>query len=194
MFSAWGSIQPGIVNTIVANTAVHHGRKRAVALALWMIIPEFIYSAFALFAGRWLMVNAPFSEIASGFSALLLIGVGLYLFLHKAEENQTKEIKSVNGVLLAFGNLQLPLYWIAVLLCMSSRYSFDKFPNQFAFILGSGLGALAMLFAWIWMFTGLSGSKSKLIYLNKIFGGLLLLAGFWSVVQLFTKFLHTGST
>lgn len=178
LLSAWGSVQPGIVNSLVAQTSLTQGRNQGVKLALWMVLPEFLYSALALFASHWLMKQESFQQFVSSLFPFVLIGLGIFLYLQPAAKGKAV-ISPLKGVLLAFTNLQLPLYWMGMAVALSTMFHWDftQTGNQIAFVAGTGLGALSMLLVWVFAFARMAHSRIGNWPFQKIFGLVLGLIG-----------------
>jgi threonine/homoserine/homoserine lactone efflux protein len=178
LLSAWGSLQPGVVNSLVAQTTLNNGRKQGIRLAFWMVLPEFFYSALALLASRWFMQHAGFQQVISSLFPFVLIGLGLFLYLQPTAKGNAV-LSPLKGALLAFTNVQLPLFWMGMALALSATFHWDftQTGNQIAFVAGTGLGALAMLLVWVFVFARLARTRIGNWPFQKIFGATLGLIG-----------------
>ncbi len=183
--SAWGSVQPGLVNTFIAQSAQDYGKRKAVSLAIIMVIPEFLYASCSVFLSEWMERNPIFQTYAIDFLPFVLLGVGIALVFKKKAIKKQKPSNGMKakGLLLAMVNVHLPLYWLGMVMAFSHFFgwNFEMLNQKLALILGAGFGAFAMLLVWIWVFDRLANSRFQHIQFGKIFGLVLMSFGLWQL-------------
>jgi threonine/homoserine/homoserine lactone efflux protein len=175
LLSALGSLQPGLVNVAV----VQVGLRRGLAASLWLAaggsLPEVLYAWLALRVhlglDGWLADFILRSPLAPWLAVgALALGGGYYLYRARRPDGPVlataaRPVKTwaalAQGLGLALQNAQLIVFWLAVLAYLP-RASWLVSPAelaspayQYAFVLGSGLGAFAFL-------AGLAGLTARL--------------------------------
>lgn len=185
--SAWGSVQPGLVNTFIAQSAQDYGKTKAVSLAIIMVIPEFLYASCSVFLSEWMERNPLFQKYAVDFLPFVLLGVGIALVFKKKTIKKEKPSSGMKakGLLLAMVNVQLPLYWLGMVMAFSHFFgwNFEMLNQKLALILGAGFGAFAMLLVWILVFDFLSRSRFRHFPFSQVFGFILIVTGVVALVK-----------
>lgn len=173
IISFWGSLQLGLVNVLVIETALSKGKRMARWIALGGVIPEIPYTLLAIFGTSYLKVLNEYKEWTGIVIGLILLAMGLYYFLKKSKmehyedpNEETARLKPLlKGMALAFANPQLILFWSGILLLIktgsfniiSSRevlIDFDAsgwISPKLSFALGAAVGALSILLIYIWL-------------------------------------------
>ncbi len=175
LLSALGSLQPGLVNVAV----VQVGLRRGLAASLWLAaggsLPEVLYAWLALRVhlglDGWLAGFVLRSPLAPWLAVgALALGGGYYLYWARgpaapvsvAVPGSAKNWAALSkGLGLALQNVQLIIFWLAVLAYLPraswlvSPVQLASLAYQYAFVLGSGLGAFAFL-------AGLAGLTARL--------------------------------
>jgi len=179
--SAWGSVQPGLVNTFIATSARTFGKRKAILLATIAVLPEFLYAAICVYFNQWLESNELFSVYVNSIFPLVMIVLGTIMYFKNDTIPVSAKSKKIElkGFLLGLANIQLPLYWLGMVMVFNHLFGwqFESFDEKAAFISGTGLGAFLMLLVWIWIFDLLANSRFQHLPFNKIFGFLLVASG-----------------
>lgn len=171
VISFWGSLQLGLVNVLVIETALTKGKQPARWIALGGVLPEIPYTLLAIFGTSYLDVLNEYKEITGIVIGLVLLTMGIYYLIRKAklkhlddEVNQEERLKPMlKGMALAFANPQLILFWSGILLLIQTG-SINFISNKevmidfnasgwispkFTFAVGAAVGALAILLIYI---------------------------------------------
>lgn len=159
LISFVGSIQIGAVSMAVIQTTLNKGRLAGILVALGGSIPEFIFSFIALKSLLFLQYNQSIIDWLN----LLIIPVfsllGLYNFFQKETDEHdeitiktSKNFDFMKGFSLGMLNPQLLPFWFFILVYLSKYFSINSLSAKYAFVLGTGVGAFAIL----WVFTELT--------------------------------------
>jgi threonine/homoserine/homoserine lactone efflux protein len=167
-----GSLQLGPVNLLVINTVLYRSRQEAFWIALGGSLPEFIYCGLAVYANQlleeYLVVQFVFRLLfilvllAIGFSFLFKKVSSIEPLLTQQEKTKSTSQLVAKGFLLAALNPQLLPFWIFVQVYFNTInfLQIQSVGHQISFILGSGLGAFALLLTFIRL---VSVYKTKLL-------------------------------
>lgn len=171
IISFWGSLQLGLVNVLVIETALRKGKNTANWIAVGGVIPEIPYTLLAIFGTSYLDILQNYKQTTGIIIGLILLAMGVYYILKKAsveeydDDNQpTSKLKPLlKGMALAFANPQLILFWSGILILIQTG-SLNVFGNRkvlidfnapgifspkIMFALGAAFGALAILLIYI---------------------------------------------
>jgi threonine/homoserine/homoserine lactone efflux protein len=205
VLSAVGSLQPGLVNVAV----VQVGLRRGLAPSLWLAaggsLPEVLYAWLALRVhlglDGWLASFVLRSPLAPWLAVgALALGGGYYLYRARrpsvpAPATDTGAAKPwaplAQGLGLALQNAQLVVFWLAVLAYLPraprlvSPVQLASPAYQYAFVLGSGLGAFAFLAGLAWLTARLGPRLGQNFGQRASYwsGWLLLLLAAWGAWQ-----------
>jgi threonine/homoserine/homoserine lactone efflux protein len=169
-----GSLQVGPVNLFVLNTSIHH-KRAALWIAIGGCIPEFVYSALAVYTGDYLTKNATLFLVLKLVMIVLLLILAVLYFLKKVDkiteietlETTPKAIHSFfKGLTLGILNPQLLPFWLFISVYYDSFLLLKLTSNihKFAYIMGAAFGAFFLLLLII---TFIDKYKSELVhYLN----------------------------
>jgi threonine/homoserine/homoserine lactone efflux protein len=157
-----GSLQLGPVNVMVINTVLHHTKRAAWLVALGGCIPEFIYSALAVYFGQHFTSNSVFNKTLSFFSIILFAAMGVYFVFKKTksislENNSLQKANTeqnfYKGLALASFNPQLLPFWFFIFLSFNdiTLLNVSSSIQKIAFVLGAGVGAFALLSLFIFL-------------------------------------------
>ena len=167
VISFWGSLQLGLVNVLIIETALTKGKQPARWIAIGGVLPEIPYTLLAIFGTGYLEVLNQYKELTGIFIGSVLLAMGLYYFLKKSElkhidagvETSARLKPFLKGMALALANPQLVLFWSGILLLLQTgslnfiknkevMIDFDAasiVSPKIAFALGAAFGALAIL-------------------------------------------------
>lgn len=199
-----GSLQAGLVNTAVWQTAIKEGKNQARWLAVGGALPELVYAALAYLPGTWLAdFIGFFLPVVKMLMAGLLMVVGVLLIVRnrvqeeKVTEHTNKEDDIVNtttntlykglikGFSLGIINLQLLAFWVGIKFSLAAYWPYElilsnEWLGMVSFGAGAMVGALLLL---LLIAEGGARIKSEVWIrrVNLLMGGLLVLAA-WSIV------------
>jgi threonine/homoserine/homoserine lactone efflux protein len=207
IISFWGSLQLGLVNVLVIETALRKGKHTARWIALGGVLPEIPYTLLAIFGTSYLHILQNYKQTTGIVIGLVLLAMGVYYIFKKAsleeyndDDQPTAKLKPMlKGMALAFANPQLILFWSGILLLIQTG-SFNVFGGnevlidfnatgivspKITFALGAAVGALAILLIYIRLsdiyrdkLLNLLGDK-----LGKIVGVFFLVLGFFVILK-----------
>ncbi|MBN1117440.1 MAG: hypothetical protein JXA77_09565 [Bacteroidales bacterium] len=186
----FGTIPFGLVNLSVLEVSYHHGKNKALNVAIGAVIIEFIYAFLALNAGVFLGKHLG-TEKSWHILVMLVLGtVGIYYFFKKNSLNNVKETRQpgvIKGMVLNLISLQVLVIWILIMTYISAYF---KFPHTLSaviyFIIGAGCGKLITLWAYACLSEKILGKYSFIAdNINRIIGVVLLIT---VVVQYFRIF------
>ncbi|MCU0440850.1 MAG: LysE family translocator [Bacteroidia bacterium] len=147
MISFVGSLQPGPVNMAVFYHSVNQRYQTAIAVAIGGSLPEVLFSFVAFKLLPIISEHLPVvHQFSSAINSILII-IGLVLMLGK--QNRTEEVVFssekgfLSGLLLAFLNPQLLVFWIGILTGLSIyQIQIKSIDGQLIFAIGTAVGAL----------------------------------------------------
>lgn len=170
VISFFGSLQLGIVNVAVIETALSKGKKHALWLAIGGVLPEIPYTFIALYATRSVETLEKYKTHLGIGVGLILLVLGLSYFFRKPKTSkpakQKKTLKAgsfFKGFLLAAANPQLILFWSGILILLQTGSLTVGKSNtplidfkaagfispKWSFALGAAFGAFAILYLYI---------------------------------------------
>ncbi|HTL80827.1 MAG TPA: LysE family transporter, partial [Bacteroidia bacterium] len=171
-------------------------RKGALLIGVGVCIPEFIYSAFALFASAWLLQKATLLKILEWGVVPVLLGMGIFNLVRKkipAGDDTTPKQEATDflkGMFISFLNPQLLPYWLMILV-MLNGYAFFRITtmlDKIGFIAGTGFGEFILISAVVAVthrYREFFLNKLKKWSLNVIFGWLFILLAALQSAKLF---------
>lgn len=132
-------------------TSIHRGVKSGVFLASGIFLSD-VFVVYLAFMGALQLINQRNNYLIAGIiGGLILIGFGLYTFLHKIhidENNKAIEVRVAGPVTYIlkgfFLNIMNPFvwfFWISAMVGVSSNYGDDKHGVMIFFV-----GTLSMVF------------------------------------------------
>ncbi len=152
------SAQPGPVNLSVIQATLHQSRRAGLWLALGGCIPELVYGGLVAFGSQWFdqVPGLQHTLRVVAVPALLLLGMLALWRAYRATPEVPKEVAGVpvagrssflRGLLTAFLNPQLPLFWFFVLVYYSNYpwLRITTTAQQLTFAMGAALGAFTIL-------------------------------------------------
>ena len=185
-----GSIQPGPVNMAVAYTASNKQFKRAGYIAFGGSVPELIATYVAMrFSLLVVSYEAVIKQFSFGFS-FVFIALGVVLIFSKTANKLKQQNGSKSGFMLGFLlgllNPQLVLFWFGIITWLSIKgFHFDNNLLQYAFILGSGLGAFLLHILLLYLIKSNHNNRWVMhlnTYGNKIIGSIFILLGIINLI------------
>lgn len=152
LISFIGSIQIGAVSMAVIQTTLNRNRSAGVWVALGGSIPEFIFSFIALKGLLFLQQNQTIIDWLNLLIIPIFLLLGLYNFFQKEADNDeetvietSKNFDFAKGFSLGMLNPQLLPFWFFILVYISKYFSINTLSAKYAFVLGTGVGAFAIL-------------------------------------------------
>ena len=146
-----GSIPPGTLNILVLQLGLENKLKAALRFALAVALVEYPYAWIAVEFEAWVtgspVVQENFKLLAA--SVMVILGVvGLWAARKPSVATvRLQESGFVRGLILSILNPQAIPWWIAVTAYLKSQgwIVIDTTARLHAFVLGTALGALALL-------------------------------------------------
>jgi threonine/homoserine/homoserine lactone efflux protein len=206
IISFWGSLQLGLVNVAVIESALTRDNKHAFMLALGGVIPEIPYTLLAIYGANYIgQMKEHQDTLGIGVGAVLL-ALGLYYLIrnpkptqmHLNDNKTAKRGYFAKGLVLASLNPQLIFFWSGILILLEtgslSFGSRDKLINfdaaglispKLTFALGAAVGALLILCIFIYLSGRFKNKMSSQITrkLNKIVGLFFICLGLFSILR-----------
>lgn len=193
LISFAGSLQVGPVNWFVMETGVRQNKTAAILVAAGGSIPEFIYSILAITIGITLQQTPAFFVAFKWITVVLLGTLSIYYFFKKAVPAKQPEISKkgsfLKGFTLGLLNPQLLPFWLVVYTSFftSTGLLISSFPQQLAFILGTGIGAFGLHLCLIYVVLRNRERLEKWMlfpYFNRFLSAFFLLLAFLQIVSL----------
>ena len=151
-----GSIQIGAVSMAVIQTTLSRSRSAGIWVALGGSIPEFIFSFIALKGLLYLQQNQTIIDWLNLLIIPIFLLLGLYNFFQKESDNDeeavietSKNFDFAKGFSLGMLNPQLLPFWFFSLVYISKYFSINTLSAKYAFVLGTGVGAFAILMLFV---------------------------------------------
>lgn len=152
LISFLGSIQIGAVSMAVIQTTLSRSRSAGIWVALGGSIPEFIFSFIALKGLLFLQHNQSVIDWLNMLIIPIFLLLGLYSFFQKETDSEEEVITEnqknfdfAKGFSLGMLNPQLLPFWFFCLVYISKYFSINTLSAKYAFVLGTGVGAFAIL-------------------------------------------------
>lgn len=189
LLSFWGSLQLGLVNVKVIQTALSHGWKDARLVALGGCLPEIFYAGLALFAAEEIMQHKKLIEIFGYLMIPVFVALGIY-YLNAKPASINPDAKPAGfktGFMLGMVNPQLILYWTLMFLYLGKWIAEDSFITKVLLPLGAAAGA----FVALWMFAVLAVRKREWLLVKsgyqfeKLIGILFISLAIWETASKF---------
>lgn len=193
LISFAGSLQVGPVNYFVMETGLRQNKTAAVLVAVGGSIPEFIYSVLAITIGMTLQQTPAFFLTFKWVTIVLLTVLATYYFFKKTTLTKQPEISKkgsfLKGFTLGLLNPQLLPFWLVVYTSFftSTGLSITSFPQQLAFILGTGIGAFGLHVCLIYLVQANRERLEKWMvfpYFNRFLSAFFLLLAVMQIVSL----------
>ena len=174
-----GVIPPGLLNMSAAKISMKDGGKSAMLFSLGVGVTVCIQTYVALLFARYLDGHPEVVDILQKVAAGIFLCITIYFFFIAKDSRvevpshvkYSKTNRFFYGMLLAMLNL-LPLpYWVYVSITFSSFgwFSFDQ-PDLWATVIASGIGTVAMLGVYVWLFREKKEQKLFNLNMNYIIG------------------------
>lgn len=152
LISFVGSIQIGAVSMAVIQTTLSRSRSAGIWVAFGGSIPEFIFSFIALKGLLYLQHNQSIIDWLNMLIIPIFLFLGLYSFFQKETDGNeegiietSKNFDFAKGFSLGMINPQLLPFWFFSLVYISKYFSINTLSAKSAFVLGTGVGAFAIL-------------------------------------------------
>ncbi len=152
LISFVGSIQIGAVSMAVIQATLSRSRSAGIWVAFGGSIPEFIFSFIALKGLLFLQQNQTIIDWLNKLIIPIFLLLGLYNFFQKETETDEeaiienqKNFDFAKGFSLGMINPQLLPFWFFSLVYISKYFTINTLSAKYAFILGTGVGAFAIL-------------------------------------------------
>lgn len=151
-----GTVPLGLVNLSVVNTTIRKNFRSGFILALAASIVEIVHSFFAVHFGMLItdFISGEYHLLFDLGIALSLLGIGLFFFFKKVEENEFKGKKKrlklssfMRGALMGLLNPQALPFWIFVIsyLQMEHLTVLNMVEGIISFLIGVSIGKLLCL-------------------------------------------------
>ncbi len=148
-----GSIHLGGVNLAVVETTLRRNLSAGILVAIGGSIPEFIYSFLALKGLFFLQKNQAILDLLNFIIIPVFFIIGVFYLIQKQTKKpqnnrsiSSKNIDFLKGFSLGMLNPQLLPFWFFMLVYLSKVFIINSLSSKYAFVLGTGFGAFAVLF------------------------------------------------
>ncbi len=195
LISFAGSIHIGAVNLAVVQATLNRNLSAGILVAIGGSIPEFIYSFLALKGLFFVQKNQFILEILnlSVIPIFLVMGISnLFQKQVNTIENKpqisTKNIDFIRGFSLGMLNPQLLPFWFFILIYLSKFFVISSLPTKYAFVLGTGIGAFAILFIFARLAHRYDKHIRKLLQkysVNRVMGYFFISLALMQIVKVF---------
>ncbi len=190
-----GSIHIGAVNLAVVQATLNRNISAGILVAFGGSIPEFIYSFIALKGVFFLKDN----QFLLSWLNLLIIPVFLlmgvvYLF-QKESGNVDKiplmgrnKLNFLKGFSLGMLNPQLLPFWFFMLIFLGKYFSINDLSTKYAFVLGTGMGAFAILALFAYLANQYKSYINQLLRncsVNRLMGYLFISLALMQIIKVF---------
>lgn len=187
--SFWGSLQLGLVNVKVIQTALKYGMQKALNVAMGGSLPEVIYAGLALLAAAEISRHENLIKFFGYLMIPVFMGLGIYYLTLKSKPVQPNDKPAgfKTGFLLGMVNPQLILYWTLMFLYIRKWVPVEGIILKVFLSIGAAVGA----FLALWMFAALAISKKDFILtksghkIEKIIGMLFIALAIWEIASKF---------
>ncbi len=197
LISFVGSLQLGPVNLTVIQSVLRHNLRTGLRIALGGCLPEMIYAATAVWAGRWLEQHQNAWKLLEWSAVPLLLGLGVVIFMTpnrpiKLENTRGRPFSFMKGLIVGLLNPQLFPYWL-VMLVQFSMYQMlrvQTIPEQIAFVVGAAVGAFGLLVGVAYLTAHFRESlleKLGQFNFNRFLGALFVLLAVGQLLKLYLK-------
>lgn len=202
VFSFWGSILLGVVNTAVIQEAINSTRKNATFVAIGGVLPEIPYSLIPLFFSKYIDSAIEYkTQLGMGIGIVLVIyGLSILYKHNKKKKSETLHILDhtkrpfFKGLILGFLNPQLIFFWSGIILLIKTgtfnlfggnMVNLDDVSTRLIFSLGACLGALGILLIYIKLASRYKENLQNLIgaNLSKMVGWFFILFGLFAALK-----------
>jgi threonine/homoserine/homoserine lactone efflux protein len=208
--SFYGSLQLGLVNAAVIQTAIKKGTLPALMLAIGGVLPEIPYVLIAMLSVNFTQYLVEHSKELGFVFGGLIIAIGIFQWLKKEKEEISDRHKDpsqkkfgffMRGLVLALLNPQLILFWAAVIVAIDTGaidfltqtpplINFEvefMISPKWSFALGAAFGALVMLIIYIRL---VRKYRQKIDWkiirrINKIIGTIFIIFGLYVMLRAF---------
>lgn len=195
LISFAGSIHIGAVNLAVVQATLNRNLSAGVLVAIGGSIPEFIYSFLALKGLFFMQKNQFILEILNFLVIPIFLVMGLSnLFqkqvntIEKRFQISTKNIDFIRGFSLGMLNPQLLPFWFFILICLSKSFAINSLSTKYAFVLGTGIGAFAILCLFARLAHRYHEHIKKLLQkysVNRVMGYLFISLALMQIIKIF---------
>jgi threonine/homoserine/homoserine lactone efflux protein len=195
LISFAGSIHIGAVNLAVVQTTLNRNLSAGILVAIGGSIPEFIYSFLALKGLIFVEKNQAILEVLNFLIIPVFLVMGLSNLFQKEvktlENNNKIKVKNldfIRGFSLGMLNPQLLPFWFFILIYLSKSFTINNLSTKYAFVLGTGIGAFAILFVFAHLAHRFNGDIKKLLQkysVNRIMGYLFISLALMQIIKVF---------
>lgn len=195
LISFAGSIHIGAVNLAVVQTTLNRNLSAGILVAIGGSIPEFIYSFLALKGLIFVEKNQAILEVLNFLIIPIFLMMGLSNLFQKEVktlENNTKiKVKNldlIKGFSLGMLNPQLLPFWFFILIYLSKSFTISSLSTKYAFVLGTGIGAFAILYIFAHLAHRFNGDIKKLLQkysVNRVMGYLFISLALIQIIKVF---------
>ncbi len=164
-----GSFQLGPLGILVVHSSLKYNLKGGVIAAFGGILPEFIYTIFALLGFEFLRQSPSLLKTIEYLVIPIFLILGTYNYFSKEKQIQSGDVQMraifKKGFLYSLLNPMILIFWVVSLVFMHKHVHIETIPQKGAFVLGSGLGAFSILF--IFAYFSIRYKEKALVLFNK---------------------------
>ncbi len=184
-----GAVPFGLVNLSVVDVAINVNIRKSMSVAFGAAIIEILFALTALLAGS-LLNNLIEGNSVVKYSVLVVLVFSGVFFWFKKNKVEIKDNKSssngfLKGAVLNLISIQVLLFWIIAIAFLSLRNLVPASLLQMVlFVVGVWLAKMAVLWGYAILARKVA-EKSALLsaHINRIIGGLLVLAAFFQFMK-----------
>lgn len=195
LISFAGSIHIGAVNLAVVQATLNRNLSAGILVAIGGSIPEFIYSFLALKGLFFVQKNQFILEILNLSVIPIFLAMGLSNLFQtqiNTTEHETqisrKNLDFIRGFSLGMLNPQLLPFWFFILIYLSKFFAISSLSTKYAFVLGTGIGAFAILFIFARLASHYDAHIRKLLRkysVNRLMGYLFISLALLQTIKVF---------
>jgi threonine/homoserine/homoserine lactone efflux protein len=191
-----GSVQLGPVNLAIMQDVLNGRRKAGLIIGAGVCLPEFIYSAIALFASAWLLQRHTLLVTLEWAIVPVMIGLGILNMLKKKKQEEISEKGKTtdffNGFILSALNPQMLPFWLTILVMLNGYrfFTITNLADKICFVFGTGAGEFALISIVVWLTARHREfllSKMSKWNLNKVFGWFFIVLGLFQAIKLLVR-------
>ncbi len=195
LISFAGSIHIGAVNLAVVQATLNRSFSAGILVAIGGSIPEFIYSFLALKGLYFVQKNQFILDILNFTIIPVFLVMGINNLFRKETNIEkytttttSKNFDFIKGFSLGMLNPQLLPFWFFTLIYLSKSFTISTLSTKYAFVLGTGFGALSVLIIFAYLahrYQSYIKQRLQKYSVNRIMGYLFISLALIQIIKIF---------